>query len=91
VALFTSSRQVAHMLLVAGQMGIEEDLRAALRGLVVGSIGPITSETLGELGIGVDFEPRHPKLGHLVTEAAAVSPALLSAKRSAERQLSRRH
>jgi uroporphyrinogen-III synthase len=85
VALFTSSRQVAHMLLVAGQMGIEEDLRAAFRRLVVGSIGPTTSETLGEYGIGADFEPAHPKLGHLVAEAAAVSSGLLSEKGGPER------
>ena len=81
VALFTSSRQVAHMLLVAGQMGIEEELLGAFRRIVVGSVGPITSETLGECGIGVDFEPAHPKLGHLVAEAAAISSALLAEKR----------
>jgi uroporphyrinogen-III synthase len=86
VALFTSSRQVAHMLLVAGQMGIEADLRVAFRKLVVGSIGPTTSETLGECGIGVDFEPAHPKLGHLVAEAAATSSRLLAAKAAPERK-----
>jgi uroporphyrinogen-III synthase len=85
VVLFTSSRQVAHMLLVAGQMGIEEDLRAAFRRLVLGSIGPTTSETLAEYGIGVDFEPAHPKLGHLVAEAAAISSRLLSEKGGPER------
>jgi uroporphyrinogen-III synthase len=81
VALFTSSRQVAHMLFVAGQMGIEEGLRVAFRKLVVGSIGPTTSETLSESGISVDFEPAHPKLGHLVTGAAAKSSTLLADKR----------
>jgi uroporphyrinogen-III synthase len=85
VALFTSSRQVAHMLLVASQMGIEEDLRAAFRRLAVGSIGPTTSETLGEYGIGVDFEPAHPKLGHLVAEAAAIASGLLAERGGPER------
>lgn len=69
LALFTSSRQVVHMLHVAGQMGIEQQVREAFPRIVVGSIGPTTSETLREHGIAVDFEPSHPRLGHLVGEA----------------------
>jgi uroporphyrinogen decarboxylase len=81
VALFTSSRQVVHMLHVAGQMGLESKLLRALEAVAVGSIGPTTSETLRECGIHVDFEPKHPKLGHLVAEAAAALPPIVHAIR----------
>jgi uroporphyrinogen-III synthase len=43
-------------------------------------VGPATSETLAELGIAVDFEPSHPKMGFLVNEAAANAERILAAK-----------
>jgi uroporphyrinogen-III synthase len=69
IVLFTSSRQVLHVLIVAQRLGIEEALRGAMSRLVIGSIGPTTSETLRESGFAVAFEPEHPKLGYLVGEA----------------------
>ena len=71
VALFTSSRQVVHVLLVAQRLGIEAALRDAMSRVVIGSIGPTTSETLRESGFTIGFEPEHPKLGHLTSAAAA--------------------
>lgn len=68
--LFTSSVQVDHLLQVAKQTKAQERLRAGLANLVIGSIGPMTSERLREHGIHVDFEPEHPKMGYLVNEAA---------------------
>ncbi len=78
--VFTAAQQVVHLLRVAGEMGREADLRAALADrVVVASIGPTTTETLREHGLPVDVEPEHPKMGHLVAALAAcwrgVNPA----------------
>ncbi|MBI3780259.1 MAG: uroporphyrinogen decarboxylase [candidate division NC10 bacterium] len=70
LVLFTTSVQVDHLLQVAGESGLEESLRAALRDTVVASIGPMCSEALREHSLGVDLEPEHPKMGHLVVTAA---------------------
>jgi uroporphyrinogen-III synthase len=71
-ALFTSAQQVEHLLLVAAREGREVDLRTAFGNhMVVGSIGPTTSEALRAHGLPVDVEPEHPKLGHLVAALAA--------------------
>jgi uroporphyrinogen-III synthase len=80
VVLFTTATQVVHLLQVAREMGDEEALRAGLRLVVVGSIGPTTSEELREQGIEVDMEPSHPKMGILVREAAAQAGELLVGK-----------
>ena len=72
-ALFTSAQQVVHLLQVADEAGQGAEVRAALSGRVlVGSIGPTTTEALREHGLSPDVEPDHPKMGHLV---AAVSRA----------------
>ncbi len=72
IALFTSAQQVEHLLQVAAGEGREADVRGALGTcMVVGSIGPTTSETLAAHGLPVDIEPDHPKLGHLIAAVAA--------------------
>ncbi len=71
VVMFTSANQIANLLLVADRLGIEDDVRTGLRNAVVCSIGPTTSEMLREENLPVDMEPTHPKMGHLVQEAAA--------------------
>ena len=81
VALFTTSVQVAHLLQVAREMGLEQGVRRGLERSVVGSIGPVTSEELRENGIAPDFEPEHPKMGFLVNAAAQKASALLETKR----------
>jgi uroporphyrinogen decarboxylase len=69
--LFTSAQQVEHLLQVAAEEGRAAALRAALeKSVVVGSIGPTTSETLRDHGLPIDIEPEHPKMGHLVTAVA---------------------
>jgi uroporphyrinogen-III synthase len=71
-ALFTSAQQVEHLLRVAGEEGLEAGLRDALaRRVVVGSVGPTTTEALREHGLPADIEPEHPKMGHLVAAVAA--------------------
>lgn len=75
LALFTTSVQIVHLLKVAKELNAEDRVRAALTTVVIGSIGPVTSEELREQGIHVDFEPEHPKMGFLVNEAARRMPA----------------
>jgi uroporphyrinogen-III synthase len=60
----------------------EENVRKAFRRILVGSIGPVTSEELRESGIPADFEPSHPKMGFLVNELAQRSADLLERKRA---------
>lgn len=83
VAMFTSSVQIHHLLQIAQEMNLREDLVRALNRSMIASIGPLTSQTLREHGITVDLEPTHPKMGFLVKEAAEQSAALLSRKGTA--------
>jgi uroporphyrinogen decarboxylase len=83
IALFTSAQQLTHLLRIGAQLNLETELVAALRQTVVASIGPTTSEKLRELNIDVDFEPSHPKMGHLVHETAAASSRLVEHKQQA--------
>jgi uroporphyrinogen-III synthase len=84
VVLFTSQVQLLHLLEVAEEMKIREKIVQALNRTVVASIGPTTSEALRAQGIGVDFEPLHPKMGFLVKEAADKSAELVGRKRNQE-------
>ena len=81
MALFTTSIQVVHLLRIAREMNLEQELRRGFAGVVVGSIGPITSAELREQGFHVDFEPAHPKMGFLVNEAAQRGGEMLGQKR----------
>ncbi|MCA9110999.1 MAG: uroporphyrinogen-III synthase [Planctomycetaceae bacterium] len=81
VLLFTSAQQVRHVLQVAERLGLQDEWRAATETCVIGSIGPTCSEAIREVGLTVDFEPSHPKMGVLVREVLAEAPSLLSAKR----------
>jgi uroporphyrinogen-III synthase len=81
LALFTTSVQVAHLLQIAREMKCEQELRRAFARIVIGSIGPITSEELREHGFTPDFEPEHPKMGFLVNAAAERAKKLLQQKR----------
>ena len=72
VALFTAAQQVEHVLQAADSEGCEAALREALATrVVVGSIGPTTSEALRANRLPIDIEPEHPKSGHLVAAVAA--------------------
>jgi uroporphyrinogen-III synthase len=81
VALFTTSIQVIHLLKIAAEMNLHDAVRQAFARILVGSIGPVTSEELRGHGISVDFEPSHPKMGFLVNEVAQRSAELLTLKR----------
>lgn len=80
--LFTSAQQVVHLLQVADGEGLRDPIREALLGRVlVGSIGPTTTEALREHGIEPAFEPEHPKMGHL---ASALAVRLKAGRSAAE-------
>ena len=83
VAIFTTATQVVHLFQVAETMSLASAVRDGFRRIVVASIGPTTSEELGQQGLAVDLEASHPKMGFLVREAAERSPDLLRAKRIA--------
>ena len=70
--LFTSAQQVVHLLQVAAEEGLEAEppLASMARSVIVGSVGPTTTEALRAHGLPVDLEPDHPKMGHLVLALA---------------------
>lgn len=84
VLLVASSVQIRHLFQVAESMATQEALREALSGVVIASIGPLTSEELHNHGLRVDVECTHPKMGILVQEAAEKSAELLRRKRRAK-------
>lgn len=81
IVMFTSQQQVLNLLKVADDLGLADEVRAGFRNAVVASIGPTTSEMLRALSLPVDMEPSHPKMGHLVQEAAERAAAILTRKR----------
>ena len=80
VALFTNGAQVDHLFQVAIEDGAEEELRRALKNLVVGSVGPVCTEVLQQFGIEPDVEPEHPKMGSLIAEVAMSARNILARK-----------
>lgn len=87
IALFTNAIQIRHVLRLAAEQGVEPPLRQALKRVVIASIGPITTESIREAGLHVDFEPSHQKMGFLVAELAQQASALIRGK--TERPVSR--
>lgn len=83
IALFTSAQQIDHLLQVAEQLELGDELRTAMTRIVIGSIGPTTTERLESHSFTADFEPSHGKMGQLVNEIAKQSEALMSSKQSA--------
>jgi uroporphyrinogen-III synthase len=80
--LFTSGKQVDHLMQLAGELGCADALLSALREHVLCvSIGPVTTEALREHGLPIDLEPPHPKMGQMVMSVAQDARRLLAAKR----------
>lgn len=80
--LFTAGPQAGAMVEVAGRMGVEDALRAALGRTALGSVGPSCSEAMRGLDLEPDFEPEHSKMGHLVLLAARRVGDVLARKRA---------
>jgi uroporphyrinogen-III synthase len=71
VVCFTSAQQIRHLFQVADRLGTREPLRQALlSGVLVASIGPITTEAIEAHGGRVTIVPEHPKMGHLIKAIA---------------------
>lgn len=81
VIVFLTATQIAHFFLVGEEMGIADALREGMHHAVLLSIGPSTTEELQRHGMEPDFEPSHPKMGILLSEAAARAKELIAAKR----------
>jgi uroporphyrinogen-III synthase len=84
VILFTTSVQFQHLMKVAAEENLEAQILAALPRMVVGSVGPSTTETLRDFGVEPDLEPSHPKMGFLVNETARRAREILQSKESAQ-------
>lgn len=83
VLLITNAAQVDHVMQMLEKDGKVEPFCAALKKMVVASIGPTTNERLRHYDLPVDLEPSHSKMGVLVKEASERSHALLQQKQSA--------
>lgn len=68
--LFTSGPQLDHWLRIADRRGLRERVLAALRDVVVGSVGPACSEQLRKSGVEPTVEPAHSHMGQLVIAVA---------------------
>ena len=81
VLLITNAAQVDHVMQVLEKDGKAEPFRAALKKMVVASIGPTASERLRHHEWPIDFEPSHPKMGVLVKETSEKAHVTLNRKR----------
>ena len=82
VLLITNAAQVDHVIQVLEKDGKVERFRAALKKMVVASIGPTASERLRHYDFPIDFEPTHSKMGVLVKECSERAARILPSKRS---------
>jgi len=83
VVIFTSSIQLDHLIEVAHDLGIEAQVRDALRDdVAIASVGPVMTATLQAYGLPADIIPNHPKMGPLVKAASEEAATVLCAKRA---------
>jgi uroporphyrinogen-III synthase len=71
VVTFTSSSTVKNFVRLLGDSSRGRKRPAALQGVTLASIGPVTSATLRELGLGVDVEARQFTIPGLVAAIVA--------------------
>lgn len=87
VVLLTSRIQLEHLLQVAEEQRLRQQVLSALRDdVVIGSIGPIMTEELAQHGLKPDVVPSSPKMGPLVLAAAEQAQAALMKKRLPQTQ-----
>lgn len=81
--IFTSSIQLDHLLEIAREAELEDQVYDALRyEVAVASVGPVMTEALEAHGIAADIVPKHPKMASLVKAAAEESADVLRRKRA---------
>lgn len=86
VVLFTSAIQLEHFLEVARDLGMEAEVRVALREEVaIASVGPVMTAALDAQGLPVDIVPEHPKMAALIRAASDLSATVLARKREMRR------
>ncbi len=78
---------MTNVLRVAADLGLETDVRQALRQTVIASIGPTTSEMLRSQGLRVDLEPERSRLGHFARQVALFAPQLRDRKQQVASRL----
>jgi uroporphyrinogen-III synthase len=81
VIVFLTAMQITHLFQVSEEMGFSKALSEGMRRAVLLSVGPNTTEELQRHGMQPDFEPSHPKMGILISEAASRAREMLAAKR----------
>ena len=81
IALFTNATQVDHLFKVAAYDRGDNFLRDAFKRVVIGSVGPVCTQALEQIGLKPDVEPSHPKMGSLIAELAESARRLVEAKR----------
>ncbi|MGH7198074.1 MAG: uroporphyrinogen-III synthase [Candidatus Omnitrophota bacterium] len=81
VAVFTTAVQIAHVMRLAKEMGLEEKLKKAFKKMAVASVGPDCTEALKSHGVAVDIQPHSPKMGPLVLEVAHSAKKVLDGKK----------
>jgi uroporphyrinogen-III synthase len=79
VVTFTSSSTVKNFVQLLGISSRGQERPAALRGVTLASIGPVTSATLRDLGLGVDVEAQPFTIPGLVAAIVAKQRSLTSA------------
>lgn len=76
--VITSAPQVRHLVLVADDLALKEELVAALRDRVyLASVGTVASASLHELGLAPDLEADPPRMGALMRALAAARSEVL--------------
>jgi uroporphyrinogen-III synthase len=81
--VFTSGRQLDHLVEIAERTTQREALLATLQSrVVIVSIGPVTSEALEAYGLRPDLQPEHPKMGHIAKLLAREGLHVLEKKRA---------
>lgn len=63
----TNAAQVYNLFEVAEKLDRVDALRAALNGILVASVGPVSTEALKKFGVGIGLEASPPKLGPLIS------------------------
>jgi uroporphyrinogen-III synthase len=79
---FTSAQQVENVLTVAEQIGLANEVKTAMRGAVVASIGPTCSEALREHELPPDVEASPPKMGPMIRSAIDEWSRIVAKKRA---------
>jgi len=83
VVLFTSSIQLDHLLEIAREEGIQQEvLRALKTHSALASVGPIMTAALESAGVPADIVPNHPKMVGVVKAAASQADTAIRRKRA---------